>query len=165
MRFITSMIAGVVAALRADADAEVLLLRLLVRREAGAHAGDVDGDRLLGEDVLAGVDGGREVERAEAGRRGEHHQVDVRREHLLVRVEAGEALVVLDLVALREFGVFAISASICLRDCASRSGTRSPIAISSMPGAHCMFWMMPRVPRPPQPIRPTLIVSEPCAYA
>ena len=40
-----------------------------------ADAGGVDGDRLLHEDVLAGLHRRFEVERAEAGRRGEDHQV------------------------------------------------------------------------------------------
>ena len=64
----------------------------LADSEHRAHAGRVDGDRLLGEDVLAGLDGGLEVHRAEAGRRGEDHDVDVAGDHLLVGVEADEAV-------------------------------------------------------------------------
>ena len=45
---------------------------------------------LLHEDVLAGLDGGRVVDRAEAGRRGQEHQVDAGGDRLLVGVEADE---------------------------------------------------------------------------
>ena len=83
-------VARVVAALQADADHEVLLLGLFVGGQDAADAGRVDGDRLLHEDVLAGFDGGFEVDRAEAGRRGEDHQVGAAVDRLLVGVEADE---------------------------------------------------------------------------
>ena len=54
-------VAGLVAALGAGDDRELLLLGLLVGGQDLADAGAVDGDRLLGEDVLAGLDGRLEV--------------------------------------------------------------------------------------------------------
>ena len=84
------LIARIVMPLQADGDHQVLLLRLFVGGEHAADAGPVDGDRLLHEDVLAGFDGGFEVQRAEAGRRGQDHQVDAAVDRLLVGVEADE---------------------------------------------------------------------------
>ena len=89
---------GLMPALRADADAKALLFREFIRREHGPDAGRVDRDRLLGEDVLARVDGGRQVCRPETGWRGEDDVVDVGRQDFLVGVEAGERPVVGDLV-------------------------------------------------------------------
>ncbi len=62
-------VAGLVPALGAGDDAQVLLLGFFVGGQHLADAGAVDGDRLLGEDVFAGVDGGLDVDRPEAGRR------------------------------------------------------------------------------------------------
>ena len=79
----------------------------------GRNPGGVGRNRFFGEDVLAGVDGGGDVQRAEARRGREDHQIDVRRDHLLVGVEADEAVVVLDgeLVAeLREGFLRAVDA-------------------------------------------------------
>ena len=59
-------VAGLVAALGAGDDGQVLLLGLLGGGEDLADAGAVDGDRLLGEDVLARLDGRLDVHRAEA---------------------------------------------------------------------------------------------------
>ena len=55
--------------------------------------GGVGGHRLFREDVLAGLHGGFEVNRAEARRRGENDQVDARVDRLLIGVEADELLV------------------------------------------------------------------------
>ena len=71
-------VAGLVAALGAGHDRQVLLLGLLGGGQHLADAGAVDADRLLGEDVLAGGDGGFEVDRPEAGRRRQDDVVDVR---------------------------------------------------------------------------------------
>ncbi len=92
-------VAGLVAALGAGDDAEVLLLGLLGGGEHLADAGAVDGDGLLGEDVLAGLDDGFEVLRAEARRGGQDHQVAAV-DDLLVGVEADEAAVVGDVELL-----------------------------------------------------------------
>ena len=67
--------------------------------------GRIHRDRLLGEDVLAGRDGSREVRGPEAGRRREDHVVDVGRQHLLVGIEPGEASLVGHLVLRCERGV------------------------------------------------------------
>jgi len=85
-----------VAALGAGGDPEALGLGLLVGGEDAADADAVDPDGLLGEDVLARLDGGLEHHRPEAGRGGEDHHVDARVDHLLVGVEPGEAAVVGD---------------------------------------------------------------------
>ena len=59
-------------------------------------AGHVERDRLLDEDVLAGVDGGLEHDGMEMRRAGDHHHVDVALDHLLVGVETDEAMLVID---------------------------------------------------------------------
>ena len=82
------------APLRADADAQPLLFRELVGLEHRAHARGIDGDRLLGKDVLARFDRRREVHRTESRRRREDDQVDVGGQDLLIRVEACETPVV-----------------------------------------------------------------------
>ena len=88
-------VAQLVPALGAGADAQALGLRRLGGGEHRADARPVDGDRLLGEDVLAGGDRGLEVRRPEAGRRREDHVVHARRgDHLLVRVEPDEGALV-----------------------------------------------------------------------
>ena len=77
-------------ALQADADGQVLLLGFFGRGQNHPHAGAVDGDRLFHEDVLAGLDGRLEMDRAEAGRRGQDHQVGTGVDRLLIGVEADE---------------------------------------------------------------------------
>ena len=57
-------VALLVAALRAGDDAEAFFFAASVGRQHRADAGAVDRDRLLGEDVLAGGDGGLEVQSA-----------------------------------------------------------------------------------------------------
>ena len=86
-------LAVVVAPAEAGDDRQVLLLRLAARLQDRADAGGVDGDRLLAEDVLAGLDGRLEVQRPEVRRRGQEHHVDAAGDHLLVGVEADEAAV------------------------------------------------------------------------
>ncbi len=85
---------GLMPALRADADAEALLLGELVGREHRPDAGRVDRDGFLREDVLARCHGRRQVRRPEARGRGEDDVVDVSRQDFLVGVEAGERAVV-----------------------------------------------------------------------
>ena len=87
-------VARLVTPLRAGDDGEVLLLREVGRGDDRPDADRVDRDRLLHEDVLAGVDGGLEVDGPEARRRRRDDQVDVgERADLLVVVEAREAAV------------------------------------------------------------------------
>ena len=91
------------AALRAGDDRQVLLLRQLGGGDDRAHADRVDGDRLLHEHVLAGLDGGLEVDGAEPRRRGGDDEVHVgERADLLVVVESREAAVGRHLHAVRE---------------------------------------------------------------
>ena len=78
------------SALRAGDDPKPFGVRLLVQRQHRSDAGAIHGDRLLREDVLPGVHGGRQMRRAEARRCREDHVVDVAREDLFVCVEAGE---------------------------------------------------------------------------
>ena len=64
------------------------------------YAGNIDGGRLLHEDVLAGFDRGLQVGRAEMGRRGEDDVVDFRDgEQFFVGVEAEELALFRDVVA------------------------------------------------------------------
>ena len=88
-------VAGLVAALGAGDDGQLLALGLLVGGQHLADAGAVDADGLLGEEVLAGLDGRLDVQGPEARRRRQHHQVAAV-DHLLVGVEADEAAVVGD---------------------------------------------------------------------
>ena len=88
-------VAGLVPALGAGDDRQVLLLRLLGGGQDLADAGAVDGDGLLAEDVLAGLDGVLQVLRAEARRGGQDDQVAAV-DHLLEGVEAVEAAVLVD---------------------------------------------------------------------
>jgi hypothetical protein len=60
---------------------------------AGAPVATSTADGLLGEDVLARVHRRRKLLGAKARGRGEDHEVTVGGQHLLVRIEAGEALV------------------------------------------------------------------------
>ena len=105
-------VARVVAPLQADGDHEVLLLGLLVGGQNAADARRVDGDRLLHEDVLAGLDRRLEVHRPEAGRRGEDDQVDAAVDRLLVGVEADELPLLrhVDLAVLEQLVAVALAA-------------------------------------------------------
>ena len=81
---------GLVVPLQAHPDPQVLLLGL---GGGGQHLPDtrgVDRDGLLHEDVLARLDGGFELQRAEARRRREDDQVDPTVDHLLEGVEPDE---------------------------------------------------------------------------
>ena len=88
-------------ALRAGDDRQALLLGLLVGGQHLADAGAVHADRLLGEEVLAGLDRRLDVLRPEARRRGQDDVVDGSRCTCLVGVQADEAAVLgdVDLVA------------------------------------------------------------------
>ena len=99
-------VAGFMPALGAGNDGQLLLLGLLVGGQNLADAGGVDADGLLGEEVLAGLDGRLDVLGPEARRRGQHHQVAAI-DHFLVGVEADEAALVGDVELL--LGVFGIA--------------------------------------------------------
>ena len=57
------------------------------------HARGIDGDRLLGEDVLARLDRRLKMQRPEVRRRAEQDDVDTAVQKLLVGVEPHEAAV------------------------------------------------------------------------
>ena len=95
-----------VAQAQAGDDRQVLLARLLAGRQHRTHARGVDGDRLLGEDVLAGLDRRPQVQRAEVRGRGQQHDVDAGVDHLLVGVEADEAALFRDIDFGGALGLF-----------------------------------------------------------
>ena len=133
-----------------------------------AHARRVDGDRLLHEDVLAGFDRRFEVHRAEAGRRGEDHQVGAAVDRLLVGVEADELPLLghVDLAILEQRVAVAPAAlDLLVRSdrgtVAARSAKASAIAHSVTGPLVASACVTAPLPRPPQPIRATLISSLP----
>ena len=77
-------------ALQADRDHEVFLLGLFVRREYASDAGSVDRHGLLHKDVLARFNRGVEVNRPEARRRGQNHEIGPAVDRLLIGIEAGK---------------------------------------------------------------------------
>ena len=72
------------------------LLGFANRFQHAAHAGAIDGDGLFAEHMLAGGDGGGQMSRAKVGRGGQDDHVDIRVHHLLVGVETGKAVIVVD---------------------------------------------------------------------
>ena len=109
-----------VAAHQADADLEVLLLRLFAQGQHPAGRRAVDRDRLLHEGVDALLDRVAEVDPAEGRRRGEDDDV-ARLEavhRLLVAVEADELVVAadFDLVAVFLLELFIASVEPVLED-------------------------------------------------
>ena len=94
-------VAVLIAALEADDDLELLLIGHFGHFEHLAHAGAVHGDGLFHEHVFASVDGGFEMIRAEAGRRGEDDEV-AGVDDLLVAFDA----VVNAVIHLHALGVF-----------------------------------------------------------
>src|SRR6185312_9260754 len=84
-------LAEVVAVAEAGTNAEVPFLGEAGGGDNRTGSRGIDGDRLLAEDVFAGLDGGPEVNRPEAGRRAQQHDIDAAAEQLLVAVEAVEA--------------------------------------------------------------------------
>ena len=69
---------------------QVLFLRELAGLEHGPDAGRVDGDRLFGENVFSGVDGGAQMAGPEVGRLAQEHDIDAALEYLPVGAEADE---------------------------------------------------------------------------
>ena len=81
-----------VSAVQADADFQVLALRLFGRRQDRANACGVGGHRLFHECVLAGADGRLEVSGTKPGRRGQQDNVHVVQLHdLAVGIQTGKA--------------------------------------------------------------------------
>src|SRR5262249_52493351 len=92
-----------VAHLQPGDEREAFLLRFLGGGENRADAGAVHGAGLLGEDVLALLDGVLHVDGAEARRRGEEHDVHTAVDDLLVGVEADETFLRLDVDLAGDF--------------------------------------------------------------
>ena len=95
-----------VAQAKARDDRQVLLARLLACRQNRAHPGGIDRDRLLGENVLAGVDRGPKVLGAKVRRLGQQYDVDAGVDQLLVGVEADEAALFRDIHFGGALGLF-----------------------------------------------------------
>ncbi len=83
-----------VAALGPRGDLQALLLAVLVGFQYVADAGAVDRDRFLGEQVLAGGNGGLDVDRPETGRRRQDDVVDfLRVDDLVEGIQAHETAI------------------------------------------------------------------------
>ena len=80
----------VVVPLQADADHQVLLLGFFVGGQDAAHAGASTATGFSMKMCLPAFTAASKCMRAEAGRRGEDHEVDAAVDHLLVGVEADE---------------------------------------------------------------------------
>ncbi len=91
---------------KARDDRQLFLAGQLARRQDGMDARDIDGDRLLGEDMLASLDRRLQMLRPEVGRRAEQDHVDATTEQFLEGVEADEAMVGLDLELRGDLVVF-----------------------------------------------------------
>ena len=120
-------VAGLVAALGAGDDGQVLLLGLLGGGQDLADAGAVDGDGLLGEDVLARLD--RPPRCASGGSPGGVARMTRSTplvDHLLVGVEADEAAVVGDVDLVAELA----SSTGSTAQCSRWSSNMSPMAWS-----------------------------------
>ena len=94
---------SLMVALQADTNLQLLFLGDLVGLQHLPDTGGIDGHRLFHEDVLAGLHGVFEMDRTEAGRRGEDDQIDAAVDHLLVGVKPGEDLLGHDLHAVALF--------------------------------------------------------------
>ncbi len=78
---------GLIAALEAGDDRQLMAVGFLVRLKHAANARTIHGDGLLRENVLAGRDGGTQMDRPKARRRCQNHQVDVI-DNLLISVQS-----------------------------------------------------------------------------
>ena len=105
--------------------------------------------RLLEEAVLARLDAGGEVRRAEMGRRAVEHDVDVGVDQLLEGIKARVA-------AVRRRSSMPLSFFSCSRAAAMRSGNTSASAASCRLGPASRKLIIAPRPRPPQPMRPAL---------
>ena len=151
--------AVVVAEAQAGDDREPLRRGQLAALEHGVDAGGVDGHRLLGEDVLAGLDRRAEVDRPEVRRRAEQDHVDPAAQQLAVGVEPDEAAAgaTSSLAAIVSF-FRRVS-----RLFSSRSSKASAMATSRTFDSAASACAAAPVPRSPQPIRPTRRMSLPAA--
>ena len=95
-----------VAETEAGDDREALGLRHRTALQDRVNARGIDGDRLLGKDVLARLHRRAEVDRPELRRRGEQHHVDTAVEQLLAGVEPHEAMLGADVDLAADLGVF-----------------------------------------------------------
>src|SRR2546427_4388727 len=77
--------------------AEVFLFCFFGCGQHGTNTGSIHRKRLFSEHVLASVDGCLDVRGAKAGRSGQHDEVHAALDHLLVSVQAGKAMIWLDL--------------------------------------------------------------------
>ena len=103
-------VAGLVAALQADAHLQALFVGQLVGLHEHAEAGGVGAAGLFHEDVLAGLDRRLVVRGAEARRRGQDHHVDAAVDGLLVGVQADEHAVLRNVRLFRKV-LFEMAAS------------------------------------------------------
>ena len=152
-------------------------------RHEAPHADRIGGDGLLGEHVLSGVNRRFEMHRPVAGRRGQHHDVDVGVDQFLVGVETDEMMVRIDLDARRgwmrpglrrssprlavalhgnaacagdEFGIRSRAS-----DASRWSSKTSAMATSSTFSLPVSRSTTACVPRPPQPTMPARSFSLP----
>src|SRR5580704_10844393 len=89
-------ILGLVVSLQADADFQILLFGVLIGGQYAADARAIHAERFLGEDVLARLNGGLEMNRSEPRRSRQNDQVDRTRQKLFVGIEAVELVFGLD---------------------------------------------------------------------
>ena len=166
MRFIDLEVAELVATLRAGDDRQALFLGLLGGLQHLADAGGVGADRLLGEDVFAGGDGGLEVVRPEARRRGQDDVVDFGEvEQLLVGVQPREAVFLRHVRLVAEFLDRVVRGQVVGQVAAPFRASSKASARATMEtlGADWRTLSAAPLPRPPQPIRPTRMASVPPA--
>ena len=81
-------VAGLVAALEADAHSQPLFVRQFVGLDEHVIAGCIDAAGLFHEHMLAGFDGGRVLRGFKAGRRGDDHHVGAAVDGIDVRLQA-----------------------------------------------------------------------------
>ncbi len=122
-------------------------------------AGRVDGHRLLGEDVLAGLDGRAQVDRPEMRRGAEQDHVDPAAQELAVGVEPDEAAT----GATSSLAAMASFLRRVSRLFSRRSAKASAMATSRTFESAASACEAAPVPRSPQPISPTRRMSLPAA--
>src|SRR5262249_23538089 len=91
----------VIAPAKTGDERQVLFLGGLCGFEDGTDSRGIGRHRLFAKDVFARVHGGFEVDRPEAGWRGEQNDVHPALDHLLVCVQADETVVRSDLYLVR----------------------------------------------------------------
>ena len=148
-----------VAETEARDDREALRLRHLAALQDRVNARGIDGDRLLGEDVLARLHGRAEVNRPELRRRGEQYHVDTAVEKLLAGVEPHEPVLGADVDLAADLRVLLEDRQALLEPVLEGVGHRDELDVRVGRSA-CVA---APVPRPPQPTRPTRSTSLPAA--